>query len=117
MPLAVGAAAPEEVAGVLDALWGGPETLIVVSSDLSHYQPYGRAVELDAATIAEVLALAVPIQHTQACGATPLNGLLTAAPRHGLRPRLVAACNSGDTAGSRDRVVGYASVAFAEASE
>lgn len=117
VPLAVGAAAPEEVAGVLDALWGGPETLIVVSSDLSHYQPYGRAVELDAATIAEVLALAVPIQHTQACGATPLNGLLTAAPRHGLRPRLVAACNSGDTAGSRDRVVGYASVAFAEASE
>nr|NLI50334.1 AmmeMemoRadiSam system protein B [Propionibacterium sp.] len=116
VPLAVGDASAGEVAAVLDALWGGPETLIVVSSDLSHYHPYAVAKARDAATIEAVLDLAGPIAHQQACGATPLNGLLAAAPRHGLTPVLLGACNSGDTAGDRGRVVGYASFAFVEES-
>lgn len=112
VPLAVGDATASEVAGVLNAVWGGPETLIVVSSDLSHYHSYAAARARDAATIEAVLDLAGPIDHQQACGATPINGLLAAAPRHGLTPVLLGACNSGDTAGDRGRVVGYASFAF-----
>jgi len=110
--LAVGDASPAEVAGVLDALWDGPGTLVVVSSDLSHYLPYAEAQAADEATVAAVLALAGPLGHAQACGATPVNGLLVAARRHGLVPRLVGRCNSGDTAGDRRRVVGYATVGF-----
>lgn len=112
VPLAVGSATAAEVAGVLDALWGGPETLLVVSSDLSHYHAYAAAKARDAATIEAVLDLAGPIAPEQACGAAPLNGLLAAAPRHRVTPVLLGACNSGDTAGDRGRVVGYASFAF-----
>lgn len=112
VPLAVGSATAAEVAGVLDALWGGPETLLVVSSDLSHYHPYAAAKVRDAATVDAVLGLAGPIAPEQACGAAPLNGLLAAAPRHHVAPVLLGACNSGDTAGDRGRVVGYASFAF-----
>lgn len=109
VPLAVGRASPVEVAEVIDALWGGPETLIVASSDLSHYLPYDKARAVDETTIERVLMGATPLDHQQACGATPVNGLLLAARRRGLAPRLLGACNSGDTAGDRDRVVGYAS--------
>lgn len=112
VPLVVGDATPEEVAGVLERAWGGPETLIVVSSDLSHYLPYDAARRADAATLAQVLALGPELDHEQACGATPINALMLVARRRRLRPRLLAACSSGDTAGDRDRVVGYASVAF-----
>lgn len=112
LPLAVGDARPEEVADVLDAVWGGPETLIVVSSDLSHYLPYGDAREIDRHTADEVLALHGTLNHYEACGATPINGLLCAARRHDLHPRLLDLRNSGDTAGDRLRVVGYASFAF-----
>lgn len=111
VPLAVGSTRPEEVADVLDALWGGPETLVVVSSDLSHYLPYEDARRVDAATLDDVLALR-ELDHRQACGASPLNGLLEASRRHQLQPRVLAACNSGDTAGDRSRVVGYASLCF-----
>jgi MEMO1 family protein len=104
------------VAHVLEALWGGDETLIVISSDLSHYHRYAEAKALDAATIEAVLTLRWPVRHDQACGASPLNGLLAAAPGHGLRPVLLGACNSGDTAGDRARVVGYASMGFLEVS-
>lgn len=114
LPLAVGRAAADDVAAVLDALWGGPETVVVVSSDLSHYLTYEQAAAVDAVTVDQVLALDGPLGHEQACGATPLNGLLLAARRHGLRPRLLGACSSGDTAGDRRRVVGYAAVAFDE---
>ncbi len=114
VPLAVGRAAAGGVAEVLHALWGGPETLVVVSSDLSHYHPYEVAAELDAATVEQVLRLEGPLTHGQACGASPLNGLLVAARRRGLHPRLLGMCNSGDTAGDRRRVVGYAAVAFSE---
>lgn len=112
VPLAVGSASPAEVAAVLAALWGGPETLIVVSSDLSHYHSSATARALDAATIDAVLGLADDIAPEQACGAAPLNGLLAAAPRHGITPVLLGSCNSGDTAGDRGRVVGYAAFAF-----
>lgn len=114
VPLAVGDASAEEVAEVLDALWGGPETLIVISSDLSHYLPYAEASRRDRDTVDHILGGTLLTSHEQACGATPINGLLLAAPRHGLAPRFVSACNSGDTAGDRERVVGYASIEFVE---
>ncbi|MFO1303324.1 MAG: AmmeMemoRadiSam system protein B [Burkholderiales bacterium] len=112
VPFAVGHATPEEVAEVVDALWGGPETLVVVSSDLSHYHGYAEATRLDRATADAILALTPTLDHEQACGATPVNALLLCARRRGLVPRLLDLRNSGDTAGDRSRVVGYASFAF-----
>ena len=114
VPLAVGDATPEEIADVLDLLWGGEETLIVVSSDLSHYLPYETARRVDQATAQAILDLREPISHQQACGASPVNGLLLAAQRHCLIPELLDLRNSGDTAGDRSRVVGYAAFAFIE---
>jgi len=116
LPLAVGDAEPHEVAEVLNALWGGPETLIVVSSDLSHYLPYAAARNIDGETVERILALEPTLTHEQACGGTPINGLLLAARRHHLQPRLLGLCNSGDTAGDRQRVVGYTAIAFTEPS-
>jgi len=112
VPFAVGAATPAEVAEVIELLWGGPETLIVVSSDLSHYQRYAVACATDRATVDTILALSPELDHDQACGATPINGLLIAARRHRLRPALLDLRNSGDTAGDKTRVVGYASLVF-----
>ncbi|MGB2818986.1 MAG: AmmeMemoRadiSam system protein B [Burkholderiaceae bacterium] len=112
VPLVVGDATPEDVATVLERVWGGPETLIVVSSDLSHYLPYDTARRVDAATLGQVLELGPELHHEQACGATPINALMRVARRRGLRPCLLSACSSGDTAGDRDRVVGYAALAF-----
>jgi len=114
VPLVVGDATGAMVADVLDALWGGPETLIVISSDLSHYHAYADARAIDAATAERILALASRLDHEQACGATPINGLLQAARRRGLRAELIDLRNSGDTAGDRGRVVGYAAFAFRE---
>jgi AmmeMemoRadiSam system protein B len=114
VPLAVGDASAAEVAQVLSALWGGPETLILISSDLSHFLPYAEAQVTDQATMDHILHLDGPLTHTQACGATPINGLLLAARAHHLRTRLLSQCNSGDSAGDRQRVVGYAAVAFTE---
>ena len=112
VPLVVGDASPGEVEQVLEALWGGPETLIVVSSDLSHYLPYRIAQTIDSETVHTILDLNATLTHEEACGATPVNGLLLAARRHGLKPVLLGACNSGDTAGDKHRVVGYAAIAF-----
>jgi hypothetical protein len=114
VPLAVGDATPDEVAEVLARLWGGEETLIVVSSDLSHYLPYATARAVDRETVESMLALAPTLQHEQACGATPVNGLLALARRRGLRAELLDLRNSGDTAGDRGRVVGYAALALYE---
>jgi AmmeMemoRadiSam system protein B len=86
----------------------------VISSDLSHYLPYNVARSVDHATVQHVLKLEQPIAHEQACGATPINGLLLAARRHHLTPHLLDLRNSGDTAGSHDGVVGYAAFAFTE---
>jgi AmmeMemoRadiSam system protein B len=112
VPFAVGHATPDEVAEVVDALWGGPETLVVVSSDLSHYHPYAEAKRIDRATADAILERSSTLCHEQACGATPINGLLQCARHRGLAPRLLDLRNSGDTAGDRERVVGYASFAF-----
>ena len=109
VPLAVGDATREEVAEVLDALWGGPETLIVISSDLSHYLPYEAARRLDAETADKIVDLRSDIDHRSACGGTPVNGLMLAALRRKLAVDLVDLRNSGDTVGGRDRVVGYGS--------
>ncbi len=114
-PYAVGQAEPEDVADALEALWGGPETVIVVSSDLSHFHAYDAAQRIDTETVGAILAARGPLDHEQACGATPINGLMLAAQRHGLAPVLLGMCNSGDTAGDPRRVVGYASVAYAQA--
>jgi AmmeMemoRadiSam system protein B len=112
VPLVVGDASAEEVAQVLDALWGGPETLIVVSSDLSHYLDYREAQATDRVTAQAILDLRADISHEQACGGTPLNGLALAARRHHLAPDLIDLRNSGDAAGDRRRVVGYGAFAF-----
>ncbi len=114
VPLAVGDATADEVAQVLDAVWGGAETLIVVSSDLSHYLSYNEAQAIDRATAQAILDLRTDISHEQACGGTPVNGLVLTARRRGLTPQLLDLRNSGDTAGDRKRVVGYGAFAFYE---
>ena len=114
VPFAVGDATIDEVAEVLERLWGGPETLIVISTDLSHYHTYARARDIDRATLARIAAFATDIDHDEACGATPLNGFLALAERRRLSIKLLAACNSGDTAGDKGRVVGYSSFALYE---
>jgi AmmeMemoRadiSam system protein B len=114
VPLAVGDAPPEEVARVLDALWGGPETVIVVSSDLSHYLPYDVARVMDERTAARIVALDASLTGEEACGAAGLNGLLRVARAKKLRAELLDLRNSGDTAGSHDAVVGYGAFALYE---
>lgn len=117
VPLAVGHATPQAVAEALDLLWGGPETLIVISSDLSHFLPYNTANQVDRETCQHILQLDGHIQPDQACGAFPVNGLLLTAHQRGLTPQLIYQCNSGDTAGDKQRVVGYAAFAFYEATD
>jgi AmmeMemoRadiSam system protein B/AmmeMemoRadiSam system protein A len=112
VPFAVGTASAEEVAQVIERLWGGPETLVVVSTDMSHYHAYQEARRIDSATLARIAACATDIGHDEACGATPLNGLLSFARTRKLQVRQLAACNSGDTAGGKGRVVGYSSFAL-----
>lgn len=114
LPLAVGMASSEEVAEVLECLWGGEETLIVISSDLSHYLPYATSQRVDKETVQSILNLEEPIPHDRACGGTPVSGLILAARQHHLTPHLLDLRNSGDTAGSRDQVVGYAALAFTQ---
>jgi AmmeMemoRadiSam system protein B/AmmeMemoRadiSam system protein A len=113
-PFAVGEASVDEVAQVIERLWGGRETLVVISTDMSHYHSYPEARRIDATTLARIGSLATDLDHDEACGATPLNGFLALARRKQLGVRLLAACNSGDTAGGRDRVVGYSAFALHE---
>lgn len=112
IPVAVGDANTQEVAAVLEHLWGGAETLIVISSDLSHFHTYQEARQIDNASVAQILALIPLSSHQQACGALPINGLLEVARQRGLQIEKLAQCNSGDTAGDRQRVVGYAAFAL-----
>ncbi len=113
LPLCVGGASPDQVAAVLDRVWGGPETLVVVSSDLSHYHGYDVARRLDADTALQIERLE-PVVSEQACGAGPLNGLLLAARRRGMRVERLDLRSSGDTAGTRGEVVGYGAFALHE---
>lgn len=113
VPMLVGEATSEEVAAVLEALWGGPETRIVVSSDLSHYHDYATARRLDEETAAAVVALRPDaLREHSACGRAAIAGLLTIARRRGLTAQAVDLRNSGDTGGPRDRVVGYGAFIF-----
>ncbi len=114
VPIAAGSALTEEVVEVIERLWGGPETLFVISTDLSHYHAYEDAKRIDGATLGRIEAFAADLNYEEACGATGLNGLLAVARGKGLSIRRLAACNSGDTAGSKARVVGYSSFALYE---
>ncbi len=115
VPLAVGDASAESVAQVLAHLWSGPETLVVISSDLSHFLDYEAARKLDDRTCKAIENLdGESIGHEQACGRVPVRGLLALARRWGMMVETLDIRNSGDTAGSKDRVVGYGSWMFLE---
>ena len=117
VPFAVGAAGVDEVAQVIERLWGGAETLVVISTDMSHYHAYEQARAIDGATIERIASFATDLDHEEACGATPLNGLLRFSKQKNLSLKLLSACNSGDTAGGKDRVVGYSSFGLYEGGE
>jgi MEMO1 family protein len=113
VPLVVGEARPQEVSEVLDLLWGGEETLIVVSSDLSHFYDYATATAKDRATSEAIEHFQLDrIDPDHACGCMPVNGLLHLAHRRGLKVKTLDLRNSGDTAGPRDSVVGYGAYAL-----
>ena len=113
VPLVVGDAEPEHVGKVIDRLWGGAETLIVISSDLSHYLDYESARAIDLKTTRAIEALRPEdIDFNQACGRLPVQGLLRIAKQRGLDCETVDLRNSGDTAGPRDQVVGYGAYVF-----
>jgi AmmeMemoRadiSam system protein B len=114
VPVVAGDASPAEVAEVIEELWDGAETLIVVSSDLSHYHSYRTARVLDGATAQAIVGGRTDLVGEQACGCVVVNGLNLAAHAHGLRPAVLDLRNSGDTAGDKERVVGYGAFAFFE---
>lgn len=115
VPMVVGDASTEQVAKVLESVWGGSETLIVVSSDLSHYNDYSTAQTLDENTSRAIVELDPESVTTDgACGARAVRGLLEVAKRKGMTCQLLDLRNSGDTAGDRTRVVGYGAYAFEE---
>ncbi len=115
VPLVVGDAAANEVEVVLNELWGGEETCMVVSSDLSHYHEYQAAQQIDRDTARAIESLNwQELNDPRACGCHAICGLLRAAREHGLRCRIVDLRNSGDTSGRRDRVVGYGAFVFTE---
>lgn len=114
VPLVVGQSNGREVAEVLQTLWGGPETRLIISSDLSHYYDYATAQKLDAATAQAIETLQPDkLSSESACGRIPIQGLLYLAQTHHLAAHTVDLRNSGDTAGSHDRVVGYGAFLFA----
>ena len=112
VPMAVGEASGDDVAAALECVWGDDETLVVVSSDLSHYHPYRDARAIDARTVAHIVAGTRDLEDPEACGATSINGLIRCARSQRLAAKLLDCRNSGDTAGERSRVVGYAAFAF-----
>ena len=107
VPVVVGHCDARTVAAVMDALWGGPETLLVVSTDLSHFHSYEEACSLDTRTCSRLMQRDKSLTGRDACGAYALNGLMSSAHCQSLAIEKLAMCNSGDTAGSKDRVVGY----------
>ena len=113
VPIVVGDCPAPEVQAVLEALWGGDETLIVVSSDLSHFHSYEIARQIDANTTARIEARQATLHGDEACGARAVNGLMLAARVHGLDVQTLDVRNSGDTAGDKRRVVGYGAYAVA----
>ena len=113
VPLVVGDAGPEAVGSLLETVWGGPETLIVISSDLSHFMDYDSAVRRDRATSEAIEDLRFEdVKEGDACGRQPINGLLWLARRRGLEGRILELRNSGDAGAPRDSVVGYGAYVF-----
>jgi hypothetical protein len=117
IPIVVGQCPADDVAHVIEALWGGPETLIVISSDLSHFLSYADARQKDADTSEQILACSHTLSGAQACGANPLNGLLQVLKGKNLSISELQVINSGDTAGDRSRVVGYGAYVVNESSQ
>ena len=115
VPIVAGDAPAEAVAAVFDALWGGPDTLFVVSTDLSHYLDYASCRRVDQSTAEAIERFDPTITPAQACGVVPTRGLLLAARQRGMAIERLDLRNSGDTAGPRDRVVGYGAWALYEA--
>ncbi|MEE9493811.1 MAG: AmmeMemoRadiSam system protein B [Gammaproteobacteria bacterium] len=114
VPIVVGDAEPADISRVIELLWGGPETVIIISSDLSHYLDYQHAQNMDAKTAKAIVSMnPEAIGYDQACGRLPVNGLLLAAKHHHLQSQLLDLRNSGDTAGTQDRVVGYGAFSLA----
>jgi AmmeMemoRadiSam system protein B len=114
VPVVAGDATPAEVAAVIEELWDGAETLIVVSSDLSHYHSYRTARVLDAATAQAIVGGRTDLLGEQACGCVLVNGLTLAVRAHGLRAAVLDLRNSGDTSGDKQRAVGYGAFGFFE---
>lgn len=112
VPIVVGVCPAPDVEAVIEALWGGDETLIVVSSDLSHFHTYDDARQVDEHTTERIEACESSLQGEDACGAYAINGLMLAAKMRGLEVRTLDVRNSGDTAGDRNRVVGYGAYAL-----
>jgi len=113
VPIVVGVCPATDVARVLESLWGGDETLIVASSDLSHFHTYDDAREIDALTTARIEARETTLDGEEACGAYVLNGLLRVAKERSMEVHTLDVRNSGDTAGDKGRVVGYGAYALA----
>ncbi len=109
VPVVVGDCKADKVAGLMDKLWGGKNSLMVISSDLSHFHPYNAANQIDASTCQQILNKSSNLSGEEACGARVLNGLMRSKHAQLLDIELLAACNSGDTAGDKNRVVGYGS--------
>ncbi|RKZ85020.1 MAG: AmmeMemoRadiSam system protein B [Gammaproteobacteria bacterium] len=115
VPIVAGDASPKLIAEVIKTLWGGPETLFVISSDLSHYHDYQTAQLLDQITSQAILNMDVAtIDSQHACGSVGIRGLLTFAQHHPMKASILDLRNSGDTAGSKDKVVGYGAYSFTE---
>ena len=116
VPIVAGDAPPEAIAAMFDAVWGGPETLIVVSTDLSHYLDYATCQSTDSRTADAIERFAIDgLGRDDACGRVPTRGLLLTAKQRGMAIERLDLRNSGDTAGPRDRVVGYGAWALTEA--
>ena len=109
VPVVVGRCAADTVAAAMDTLWDEPGTLLIVSTDLSHFHSYEEARRIDRATCDQLMARSTGLDGERACGAYALNGLMHSARRRSLQVELLDLCNSGDTAGDRERVVGYGS--------
>jgi AmmeMemoRadiSam system protein B len=115
IPLLIGITDADHIAKILDQLWDGDETLIIISSDLSHYHDYATAQNMDQQTVQAILNLKPEsLNEDQACGRLPIKGLLQIAAQKKLKPQLIDLRNSGDTAGPKNQVVGYTAIHFLE---
>lgn len=114
LPLVAGNATPDHVAAVLERCWGGEDTLVLISSDLSHYHDYATAQHIDGETSTLILRKSPTLVGDQACGSMCINGLLRLSGQRQYGVSQIMRQNSGDTAGDRQRVVGYGAFAVHE---